>query len=144
EGARRVGRIVGDEVAAAIRLDRPPRFERAAVAQRSDQRWPDERGVGNGDAVERTRARARGRYIAEPQLLDPAVLPPDAGPRGIDVQLAPLRRTDTLRQHLERSAADIRAQSESIRRTGKRIARRRKERIIDDNAVPCRALQAQS
>ena len=144
ERARRVGRIVGDEVAAAIRFDRPPRFERAAVAQRSDERWPDERGVGNGDALERARARARGRYIAEPQLLDPAVLAPDAGPRGIDVQLAPLSRTDTLRQHLERSAADVRANSEPVGRTGKRIARRRKERIIDDDAVPGRALQAQN
>src|SRR5882762_3014446 len=105
-------------------------------AQRSDERWPDERGVGDRDALERARARTRGRRIAQPQLFDPAVLAPDAGPRGIDVQLAPLRRTDALRQHLERSAADIRANSEPVGRTGKRIARRRKERIIDDDAVP--------
>src|SRR5882672_5168481 len=97
-------------------------------------------GRTNGALVIETpssaRARTRGRHIAQPQLFDPAVLAPDAGPRGIDVQLAPLRRTDTLRQHLERSAADVRANSEPVGRTGKRIARRGKERIIDDDAVP--------
>ena len=143
EPARRVGRIVGHEIAATVGLHRPSRLEAAGVAQRSDERRPDEGGVGDRDALERPRARARGRHVADPQLPDPAVFPPDAGPGGIDVHPAQLRRADTLRQHFERPAAHVGAQSESVRRPGKRIGRGRKERIIDDDPVPRRSLQAE-
>ena len=59
------------------------------------------------------------------------------------MQLALLCRADALGQHLERSAADVGAQSESVRRPSQRIVGRRKERIIYDDAVPRRTLQAQ-
>ena len=140
EPARRVGRIVRHEIAAPVRFHRPPRLEASGIAQRSDQRRPNEGGVGDRDTLERARARARGGNIAQPQLLHPAVLAPHSGPRAIDVQPALLRRTDTLRQHLERAAADVGAESESVGRSRQRVAGRRKQRIIDDNAVPRRAL----
>jgi len=121
---------------------RPSWLEAAAVAQRPDERRPDERGVGDRDALERARARARGRYVAQPQLLDPAVLSPNAGPRGIDVELALLAGPSSApasRAIRRRRRRPVRIR----RRPSQRIAGRRKERIIDDDAVPRRTLETQ-
>ncbi len=124
EPTRRVRRIEGHEIAAAVGLHRPPRLEAAGIAQRSDERWADEGSVGDRDTFECARPWPAGCDVAQSQQLDPAVLPPDAGPRGIDVHAALVGPADTLSQHFERTAADIGAEAEPVGRSRQRICRR--------------------
>ena len=101
EPAARVGRIEGDELTTAVGLDGPSRLETAGVAQRADERRANERRVGDRQSLERARARAGGRHVAQVQLPDPAILPPHAGPGRVDVHATELSRSDALAQHFE-------------------------------------------
>ncbi len=141
EPARGAGRIEGHEIAATVRLDRPPRLEAAGVAQRPDEGWTDIRRVRDRDAEERAGPWPGGCNVAQSQLLDPAVLTPHAGPGGIDVHAALIGRADALPQHFERAAADIGAEAESVGRARQRVCGGRKQRIVDDDAIPGRTLQ---
>ena len=143
ESTRRVRGIECDQITAAVGLDRPPGFEAPRVAQRAHQRRTHERRIGQRHAAQAPPARPRGRHVTETQLLEPAMVAPHTRPRGVDVHAAVLGRPDALGKHLQRAPAHVGAEPEGVGRAGKRIFRRREQRVVDHHAVPRWPLQTQ-
>src|SRR5213593_3096192 len=77
------------------------------------------------------------------QLLDPAIVAPDAGPGRVDVHATELRWSHALAEHFERAPADVGADAEAVRRSRDRISGGRKERVVDHDSIPRGALQAE-
>src|SRR5438105_1148415 len=101
KAARYVGRIVCHEITATICFDGPARLECTGVAQCPEQRRPNERSVGNREPTERTDARSGGWRIAEPELLQPAVIAPHADPGRVDMDLPRSGWTQALREDFQ-------------------------------------------
>ncbi len=138
-----VGGVIGDEIAAAIRFERPSRLEPSDVVRGAEQGRPHERRVGEQHATLPTHSRAGGEPVADADLLQPVVVLPHAGPRSVDPRRAVARGPDALHAQLERSAERVGTDGGAVRPAAERRIARRQERVIQDQPVPAAPLQAE-
>ena len=143
ESTGSIRRIERDQRTTAVGFDRPPaaRLERPLVALAADEGRADERCIRDGKAAQRAWRRPRGHAVAQPQLLEPAVVAPHARPRAGDLHHAVRRSAHARGDELERATERVRPQGPRVAAARERVARGREQRVVEHQAVPLRALR---
>ena len=141
EPAPRVGRVQGDQVAAAVGLDRPARVELAVVARRPEQRRAEKGRVGDEQAPLGPHARAGREPVAQAQLLHPQPVPPHPRPRPCGLRVTIARGTDALHPELQRAAERVGTERRRVGPAPERLVAGSEKRIVQHEAIPARAFQ---
>ena len=142
ELAQRIHRVEADEPPAAIGLDGPALAEHPGEGQAAQRGRADVGAVAHREAAQVASPRPGGEAVAQPELGQPRILAPDAGPRGIHPR-APRGAPLALQPERQRSAEHVEAEVGGVGGAVEAVGRG-EHRVVEHQAVHARARHAKA